>query len=92
MPFVRAVLVVATVLGIATSGATAQDDAQKSKPSSPITSKIDDVSNWTIEKWNKAKAEWAREKEKWAGCQKQAEDKNLTGSESWSFIASCMTS
>jgi hypothetical protein len=55
-------------------------------------SQIDDVSNWTIEKWNKAKAEWAREREKWDACQKRAEDKSLTGRESWSFIATCMRS
>jgi hypothetical protein len=78
MPFVRAVLVATTALVITTSGVIAQNDAHTSQPSSSIT-QIDDVSNWTIEKWNKAKAEWAREREKWDACQKRAEDKSLTG-------------
>jgi hypothetical protein len=92
MPFVRAVLVATTALVITTSGVIAQNDAHTSQPSSSIMSQIDDVSNWTIEKWNKAKAEWAREREKWDACQKRAEDKSLTGRESWSFIATCMRS
>jgi len=55
-------------------------------------SKIDDVSQWTSQQWNRAKAKWEKEKEKWDGCQKQSNDQNLTGRESWSFLASCMTS
>ncbi len=56
------------------------------------SSKIDDVSKWTSKQWNRAKAEWEKEKEKWADCQKLAKDQNLTGRKSWSFLASCMTS
>jgi hypothetical protein len=92
MSFIRPALVAAVIFSFATSGAIAQETSQTSKPSSSMSSKLDDVANWTSEQWNKAKAEWAKEKEKWAACQKQAEDKNLTGRESWSFLASCMTS
>jgi hypothetical protein len=59
-------------------------------PSPSISSKIDDVSKWTSKQWHGAKAEWAKEKEKWADCQKQSRDQNLTGRKSWSFLASCM--
>jgi hypothetical protein len=92
MTFVRSALIAAAILGVVTSGAIAQTAPETSKPPSSISSKIDDVSKWTSEQWNKAKTEWAKEKEKWAGCQKQADDKKLSGRESWSFLASCMTS
>jgi hypothetical protein len=52
---------------------------------------MSDVSRWTEEQWNRAKAGWAKEKEKWADCQKQAQEQNLAGRKSWSFLASCMT-
>jgi hypothetical protein len=55
-------------------------------------SKIDDVSQWTSKQWNRAKAKWEKETDKWADCQKQSKDQNLTGRNSWSFLASCMTS
>jgi len=55
-------------------------------------SKIDDVSHWTSRQWNGAKSKWEKETEKWADCQKQSKDQNLTGRKSWSFLASCMTS
>lgn len=56
------------------------------------SSKIDDVSQWTSKQWNRAKAEWEKEKQKWARCRKQSKDQNLSGRESWSFFASCMNS
>jgi hypothetical protein len=88
MSFVRSALV-AAILGVAASGLVF---AQTTTPSSPTSSKIDDVSKWTSKQWNRAKAEWAKEKEKWADCQKQSKNQNLTGRKSWSFLASCMTS
>ena len=91
MSFVRPTLVAASIFGFATSGVSAQTAPENSKPPSSISSKIDDVSNWTVEQWNNAKMEWAKEKEKWAGCQKQADDKKLAGREDWSFLVSCMT-
>jgi hypothetical protein len=56
------------------------------------SSKIDDVSQWTSRQWNRAKAKWENETEKWADCHRQSKDQNLTGRKSWSFLASCMTS
>jgi hypothetical protein len=91
MSFVRPALLAVAIFGFVTAGLFAQTAPETSKPPSSVSSKIDDVSNWTAEQWNKAKAEWAKEKEKWTGCQKQADDKKLTGRESWSFLASCMT-
>jgi hypothetical protein len=90
MSFVRFTLVVAAVLGAVLPGAAF---AQATAPApSTSSSKIDDVSRWTEEQWNRAKDQWAKEKEKWADCQKQAQDQNLAGRKSWSFLASCMTS
>jgi hypothetical protein len=89
MSFVRYTLVAAAVLGAVMPGAAL---AQTTAPSSSASSKIDDVSRWTEEQWNRAKIQWAKEKERWADCQKQAQDQNLTGRKSWSFLATCMTS
>jgi hypothetical protein len=91
MSFVRSTLVAAAVLGALVPGATLAQTAEPS-PSPSMSSKIDDVSRWTEEQWDRAKVRWAEEKEKWADCQKQAQDQNLTGRKSWSFLASCMTS
>ncbi len=49
------------------------------------------VENWTIEQWNAAKAEWAKDTAKWAACQQQSTDRKLAGRESWSFLYTCMT-
>jgi len=87
MSFVRSALVAAAILGVVTLGVAL---AQTTTPSSSTSSKIDDVSKWTSKQWNRAKAEWEKEKEKWADCQKQSKDQNLTGRKSWSFLASCM--
>ncbi len=89
MSFVRSVLVAAAVLGGVMSGVAL---AQITTPPSSISSKVDDVSKWTSKQRNQAKAKWAKENEKWADCQKQSKDQNLTGRKSWSFLASCMTS
>jgi hypothetical protein len=84
----RSVFVAAVVLGIVSPAAAL---AQTTTPPSSTSSKVDDVSKWTWKKWDRAKARWAEEKEKWADCQKQSTDQNLTGRKSWSFLASCMT-
>jgi hypothetical protein len=89
MSFVRSTLVATAMLGVVAPEAAR---AQATAPSPSISSKVDDISRWTEEQWNRAKVEWAKEKEKWADCQKQAQDQNLTGRKSWSFLASCMTS
>jgi hypothetical protein len=83
-------LVAAAMLGAAVAPGTVL--AQATAPSPSTSSKIDDISRWTEEQWNRATTQWAKEKEKWADCQKQAQDQNLTGRKSWSFLASCMTS
>jgi hypothetical protein len=87
MSFVRSVFVAAVVLGVVTPGMAL---AQTTTTPSSISSKVDDVSKWTSKQWNLAKAKWAQEEEKWADCQKQSNDQNLTGRKSWSFLASCM--
>jgi hypothetical protein len=86
MSFVRSALAAAAILGVVTSHVAL---AQTTPPASPMSSKIDDVTQWTTQQWNRAKANWEKETGKWADCQKQAKD--LTGRESWSFLASCMT-
>ena len=89
MSFVRSALVAAAILGVVTLGVAL---AQTTTPSSSTSSKIDDVSKWTSKQWNRAKDKWEKETDKWADCQKQSKDQNLTGRKSWSFLASCMTS
>jgi hypothetical protein len=88
MSFIRSALVAVAIVGMATSGVVL---AQTAAPSSSTSAKIDDVSKWTTKQWNQAKAKWAKEREKWADCQKQSKDQKLTGRKSWSFLASCMT-
>jgi hypothetical protein len=65
--------------------------AQTTTPSSSTSPKIDDVSKCTSKQWNRAKAEWERKKKN-GPTKKQSQDQNLTGRNSWSFLASCMTS
>jgi len=89
MSFVRSALISAAILGVVASGVAL---AQTKTPESSSSSKIDEVSKWTTKQWNQAKAKWAKEKEKWADCQKQSKEQKLTGRKSWSFLASCMTS
>src|SRR5215475_8301468 len=88
MSFVRSALAAAAMLGVFTSGVAL---AQTTTPSPTISSTIDDVSQWTTEQWNRAKATWEKETDKWADCEKQSKDQNLAGRKSWSFLASCMT-
>jgi hypothetical protein len=87
--FVRSVFVATAILGAVSSGVALADTAT---PSSSTSSIVDDVSNWASKQWDLAKAEWAKGKEKWADCQKQSDDQNLTGPKSWSFLVSCMSS
>ena len=87
---IRSALAAVGILGIIVTSGVAP--AQTTAPSSPTSSKVDDVSKWTTKQWNQAKAKWAKEKVKWADCQKQSKDQKLAGRKSWSFLASCMTS
>jgi hypothetical protein len=86
--FVRSVFVATAILGAVSSGVALAETATPSAS----TSIIDDVSNWASRQWNLARAEWDKGKEKWANCQKQSNDKSLTGLESWLFLGGCMTS
>jgi hypothetical protein len=88
MSSVRSVFVAVVILSVVTPGVAL---AQTTTPPSSTSSKIDDVSKWTSKQSDRAKAKWAEEKDKWADCQKQSTDQNLTGRKSWSFLASCMT-
>jgi hypothetical protein len=72
--------------------APAQTAPANPSTTAKVEAKADEVAKWSTKEWNKAKAKWAQEKEKWAGCQKQSKDQGLTGRKSWSFLASCMTS
>jgi hypothetical protein len=72
--------------------ATTPEPAKEPSTAAKVQSSADAVAKWTTKEWNKAKAQWAKEKEKWAGCQKQSKDQGLTGRKSWSFLSSCMTS
>ena len=54
---------------------TQSQPAPKSAPSS----KMEDISKWTQKQWDAAKAEWSKETTKWANCQKQADDRKLSG-------------
>jgi hypothetical protein len=85
---IRSALAAVAILGMVMSEAAL---AQTTAPSSPTSSKLDDVSKWTTRQWNQTKAKWAKEKVKWADCQKQSKDQKLAGRKSWSFLASCMT-
>jgi hypothetical protein len=49
------------------------------------------VSKWTLKQWNHAKVAWAKEKAKWAECNKNATAQKLSGHKSWSFLYDCMT-
>jgi hypothetical protein len=91
MSFARSALISAAVLSMIMSGVALAQTATP-EPSSSTSSKIDDASKWTTKQWNQAKAKWAKEKDKWADCQKQSKDQKLTGRKSWSFLASCLTS
>jgi hypothetical protein len=76
---------------VALAQAPAPSTPAPSSPSATSTA-ADDVSKWTTKQWNAAKAKWAKEKDKWADCEKQSKEQKLSGRKSWSFLAMCMTS
>ena len=89
MCFIRSALAAVALFGIIVVSGVAP--AQTTAPVPATSSKTDDVSKWTIKHWKHVKAEWAKQKEKWADCQKQSKDQQLTRRKSWSFLSSCMT-
>ena len=63
-----------------------------SAPTSSNPSAVAQVESWTTKQWDGAKKEWAKDKTKWAGCQKQSDQQKLEGRKSWSFLYKCMSS
>jgi hypothetical protein len=94
-------LIAVTLVGVVTVSGTvlAQSPSQPAQKPAPETSSsapsqpstAQKVQHWTLKQWAAAKKEFAKDKEKWADCRKQASDKNLIGRKSWSFIYQCMT-
>ena len=63
-----------------------------STPASSNPSAVAQVESWTTKQWDGAKKEWAKDKTKWAGCQKQSDQQKLEGRKSCSFLYKCMSS
>jgi len=99
----RTVLAAVVVLSTLAACGVATAQAPASSPTKTETSSASDrtsshgpspaarVEAWTKKQWNAAQAEWAKDKAKWADCQKQSETQNLSGRKSWSFLYQCMT-
>ncbi len=81
---------VAAGMALAPTASIAQSTDQSMKDKARSTT--EDVSKWTQKQWDAAKAKWAKQKDKWNSCNRQATDKKLSGRDSWSFIYTCMTS
>ncbi|MGA3302069.1 MAG: hypothetical protein ABSC72_02130 [Methylovirgula sp.] len=62
--------------------------AQQSDSSKTVTK----VETWTKKQWEAAKKDWAKDKIKWAACEKQSKEQKLEGRKSWSFLYTCMSS
>jgi hypothetical protein len=60
-------------------------------PISSNSSVATQVETWTMKQWDAAKREWAKDKTKWADCEKQSDKQKLEGRKSWSFLYKCMT-
>jgi hypothetical protein len=89
------ILSIALLMLVATASAFGQNQTPPQpieKPAAALSTKIEDVSKWTKHQWYAAKAKWIKEKEKWAGCEKQAVEKKLSGRKSWPFLYRCMIS
>jgi hypothetical protein len=85
-------IVVLTYFSAGNSLAQSQTQPQQApKPAETSTTKMEDVSKWTLKQWNAAKAKWSEEKTKWNDCQTQAKAKSLSGHKSWQFLYDCMT-
>jgi|RhiMethySRZTD1v2_1073278.scaffolds.fasta_scaffold4172990_2 hypothetical protein len=80
-----------TAVLIASIVASGAAFAQVTAPSKPAPTATEKATTITKEQWNRMKGKWAQEKEKWADCRKQSKSQKLSGTKSWTFIASCMT-
>ena len=88
------ILSIALLTLVATTSAFAQNQTPPqttAKPTAALSTKMEDISNWTKKQWYAAKAKWIKEKVKWADCQTQASEKKLSGRKSWQFLYDCMT-
>jgi hypothetical protein len=84
-------IVAAGLAGVANAetAATRKTKAAAASSSGPDASAR--VETWTKKQWDSAQKEWAKDKAKWSGCQKQAAEHHLDGRKSWSFLYTCMT-
>ena len=89
-----ALAVIIAVAGIAAPGmACAQTLAPvPSAKTSSEPSAVTRVETWTKKQWDAAQKEWAKDKAKWADCEKQSDAQKLSGRSSWSFLYQCRTS
>jgi hypothetical protein len=53
-------------------------------------STAEQVKTWSLRQWNRAAAEYRKDKVKWASCRKQSADMKLKGKARWSFLYDCM--
>ena len=84
---IKWLLAIAVIAGLVGTGV-----AFSQNPSPPAATPTEKVKTISKREWNRMKGQWAKQTEKWTSCNKQADDQKLTGRESWSFIANCMTS
>jgi hypothetical protein len=77
-------------IGAALIAATLAVSAQAQTNNAPSTT--DKVKQWSQKKWNAAKVELQKNKEKWNTCNAKSTEQHLTGRKSWSFIYDCMKS
>ena len=73
----------------ATKSAPATSAKDASTPS--LSTLSTQVETWTKDQWEAAKREWAKEKTKWADCQKRSDKQKLEDRKSWPFLYKCMT-
>ena len=90
------VLAGAVACGVAFAQAPATPPAKTPAPAAaaPMSSNSSaaaQVEAWTTKQWDAAKQEWAKDKTKWADCEKQSDKQKLEGRKSWSFLYKCMT-
>jgi len=80
-------LAIAVIAGLVGTGVALSHNS-----SPPAATPADQVKTISKREWNRMKGRWAKETDKWATCNKQADDQKLSGRNSWSFIAGCMSS
>ena len=88
-------IAVFAVAGALMSGAALAQSTPPAKAPPPATAAptttTEKVKDLTRREWNTLKVKWAKEKEKWASCRKQARDQKLRARKRWTFMSVCMT-